>query len=152
MLKHVFFGLFGIVFFVSASLSAQQLQIKLWLNTSGEYLEHFDEEELAEEGWRKTNEDEDESGLIFEKNETITQLPWSESKGNFSISISKEGEVAINFYAGDYDNTANAKTQLPMKAGKVLKSDKSYFLNLNGGEHASGMWEADAKLEVEVLE
>ena len=157
-MKRFFF--FLTIVFISTPLFAQQLQIKLWLNTSGLYIEdseYMDDpeetrKELLEEGWRKANEEEDEYGFIFEKTYEVNSLPWHESKGKFHLSILKDGVARIGFSYGDSDGGAHAETQLPLKDGQVMKSDKPYFLNLNGGEHASGMWQAHVKLGIEVLE
>ncbi|HLD73960.1 MAG TPA: hypothetical protein VJB34_03565 [Bdellovibrionota bacterium] len=139
---------------ISMPLCAQRLKVELWLNTSGEYLE-YDEglvENMIDEGWRRPREDEDASGFILKRNFVAEQLPWSLSSGKFDLSVSKEGVASISFSYGDSDGGANADTQLPLnKKGEVIKSVKPYTLNLSGGDHASGMWEADAQLTIKVL-
>ena len=145
--------LFVLTLFVFNIAFAETFKVKIKLQDSGEvFTQNEDDlEEYKKEGWREANEDEDEYGYVYEKEETVEKLPWGLSVGYYNLGISKDGQVAIDYSAGDADYVASTSITLPKKDKKFVIPDEPYVLELNAGDQASGLWQMDGKVEIIVV-
>ncbi len=138
-----------LMLFVFNIVYAETFTIKAKLQDSGDVFKE-NLEEFQDEGWRKANEDEDEYGYIYEKEETVEKLPWGVSVGYYNVSISKDGEVSIDYSAGDADYVASTSIKLPKKDKKFVIPDEPYVLELNAGDQTGGWWNMNGKIEISI--
>lgn len=109
--------------------------VTLDLIESGEHME-------ASETWQTyIDESNEEACCKIQKTIEVKKLPFSYQEESWSLLITKEGKVDVNYSYGDADAGAAASTYIP-------KND-DLQLELSGGDYASGAWSVTGKIHIQ---
>jgi len=107
--------------------------------------------ELEKRGWEIVKIDEWYTECHFQWTYEKSELPFSENTGNYTIAISEEGIVFMDYNYGDMDGGADARMTIPTFNGKFLPADKPYSLEFGGGDYASGSWSAKGSVKITII-
>lgn len=131
-------------------LNAATLKVKVDLEYATE-TEEIDEAAVRAAGWTIVKGEYEESRYQLEFTLDESKLPYSNSVGSTFVQIAKDGAVSLGVVIGDHDYSSNAGVTLPTENGKLVPFPGTMKFTGSGGDHASGVWSYDAKMEISVL-
>jgi hypothetical protein len=130
---------------------ADTLKVKIHLAFSGELMRAVSARSLQAGGWVETTDDLGDPAYGLEKTIQISQLPLLIELSSVTAAITREGEVKLNVSVGDSDASASGSVNLPQGLdGRFLPTRVPTVLKVSGGDHASGSWQLDGKISIQV--
>lgn len=110
----------------------------------------LDAVQIAKDGWVVHD---DAGDISYKISLTIpeSKLPYRIKLGDAYLSIGKTGQIAMGISVGDADASAETRLQWPVEKKKLSILPAPLVLEVNGGDHASGVWGINAKASFQVI-
>ncbi|MFK7991421.1 MAG: hypothetical protein AB8I08_35720 [Sandaracinaceae bacterium] len=102
--------------------------------------------ESFDESYGEWTYDDDAWDYVHQHEVTVETLPFRYSNGDLSASVSAEGELSLSYNVGDADASADASAHVPLDVAPGTQ----FRVELGGGDYASGSWNIEAELQLEV--